>query len=77
MKTYLYPLDPFQVGFSKQGIVEAIIVTIFGNAGICLNDYSSSALFAHIDNGTLSGLSIAFAASHYYHLQPTMWKTGR
>jgi hypothetical protein len=39
-----------QIGFSKEGILNGIIVNVFGNAGMLGNDHDQPAIFQHIDN---------------------------
>lgn len=46
-----YPfLATYQVGFSKEGIVNGIVLNVFGNAGVSTNDNAMSLFLDEIDN---------------------------
>ena len=44
-------LATYQVGFSKQGVINAISINVYANSGMNTNDQSDDILSEHIDNG--------------------------
>ena len=44
-------LATYQVGFSKQGVINAISINVYANSGVNTNNEGAFILSQHIDNG--------------------------
>ena len=51
--------EPFhvQVGSTKEGLINAIDVTVYGDCGWTPNEHAFGLIFSHIDNGEFSNYS--------------------